>query len=131
VTEFSDPDVGAMDADEIEALALESDWAFLERYQALILAAWQDEAVRARLLAEPAAAAIDAGLPVEAGVAVRVDMARPGEPLLADQLVTGWTEHPGVHLLRLPHLLGTGPSERAGLALSTSALTVIIIRFGA
>jgi hypothetical protein len=92
-------------------LAVESERVFVDRYQTLLMAAWQDDAVRARIVAEPTAAAIEAGLPVEAGADVQVDPSLPEDLLRADELMRDWTAAGGVHVLHLPEPPAVDPGE--------------------
>lgn len=122
-------DADVMDADVMEAVALDSDRVFLDRYRSLILSTWQDETVRDGVLADPTRAAIEAGLPVEAGSTVRVDPSRSQEFLDGDQILRDWTATAGTHLLHLPEQPAFDPSELTELDVekTISAICVYIV----
>jgi hypothetical protein len=84
------------------ALVETSTQEFAERYSALLLSAWRDETVMAAVLDDPARAAVEAGLPVEPGATVRVDLSQPEMFFTLDEVLREWTATPGEHVLHLP-----------------------------
>jgi hypothetical protein len=81
---------------------MEATQEFAERYSALLLSAWRDETVMAAVLDDPARAAVEAGLPVQPGATVRVDLSQPETFFTLDEVVQEWTATPGEHVLHLP-----------------------------
>ncbi|WP_322754150.1 hypothetical protein [Frankia sp. Cas3] len=83
-------------------MAIENEELFVEKYTELLLAAWRDDAALGRILTNPAAAAAEFGLPVDAGATVRVDRSQPENLYTKDEVVRDWTATAGVHILHIP-----------------------------
>lgn len=75
---------------------------FAGSYSAVLIAAWTNEAEAARLAADPTAFAKERGLPVAQGSVVRVDDTPHEGMFTLDEVVSGWTATPGVHVLYVP-----------------------------
>ncbi|WP_432842734.1 hypothetical protein [Dactylosporangium sp. CA-092794] len=71
---------------------------FDRKYSALLIAVWRSDTEMAKLLADPTAYAIQAGLPVEAGATVTVDGSQPDGLLTRTEIVEAWSRH----VLRVP-----------------------------
>lgn len=75
---------------------------FANSYSAVLIAAWTNEAEAARLAADPTAFAKERGLPVAEGSVVRIDDSPHEGMFTLDEVVSGWTATPGVHVLYIP-----------------------------
>jgi hypothetical protein len=71
---------------------------FDRKYSALLIAVWRDDAELARLLADPTAYAVQAGLPVAEGATVTVDRTQPDGLLTRTEIVEAWSRY----VLRVP-----------------------------
>lgn len=75
---------------------------FDQKYSALLIAVWRDDAQLAELLADPTAYAVRAGLPVGPDATVTVDRTQPDGLLTRTEIVSAWNGTPGHHVLRVP-----------------------------
>ena len=75
---------------------------FTARYTTLMLSVWNDADAERRLLADPRAEAIAAGLPVQPGAAVVLDRSQPDGLFAKSRLVRDWTADPRRHVLHVP-----------------------------
>ena len=71
---------------------------FDRKYSALLVAVWRDDAELARLLADPTAYAVQAGLPVAEGATVTVDRTQPEGLMTRTEIAEAWSRH----VLRIP-----------------------------
>jgi hypothetical protein len=75
---------------------------FIARYTTLMLSVWNDAEAERRLVADPAAEALTAGLPVMPGAVVVLDRAQPAGMFSKETLVADWTADPRRHVLHVP-----------------------------
>ncbi|MET0426108.1 MAG: hypothetical protein ABW046_19725 [Actinoplanes sp.] len=75
---------------------------FTTRYTTLMLSVWNDADAERRLLADPRAEAITAGLPVLPGATVVLDRSQPDGMFARSYLVDEWTADPQRHVLHVP-----------------------------
>ncbi|GIE91018.1 hypothetical protein [Actinoplanes regularis] len=75
---------------------------FIARYTTLMLAVWNDAETERRLVADPRAEALTAGLPVQPNAAVVLDRSQPDGVFSRETLVADWTADPGRHVLHVP-----------------------------
>jgi len=84
---------------------------FTLAYSTLIGDVWGSDAEEAKLQQDPTKYAKEKGLPVEAGAVVRLDRSQPDGLLKRSELVRGWSETPGTHILFVPEHALIDPSE--------------------
>ncbi len=75
---------------------------FLRRYTDLMVTVWRDEDEERKLLADPKAYAVAAGLPVREGATVLLDRSQTDGMFTPDQLVDDWNSVENRHVLRVP-----------------------------
>jgi len=75
---------------------------FIARYTRLMLSVWSDPEAERRLLVDPRAEALAAGLPVRPGAAVTVDRGQPDGMFTRETLVGDWSAGPEQHVLHVP-----------------------------
>jgi hypothetical protein len=75
---------------------------FLDIYLQAMGSAWRSEAEEAKLVANPTAYAVEAGLPVDPGAVVKLDRTQPDSLFTVEQLVRDWTARPGEPILHVP-----------------------------
>jgi len=77
-----------------------ADADFLNKYTAMMVSVWKDENEKRKLLADPRRFAIDAGLPVAEGKAVRLERGQVDGLFTAEQLLADWNG--AEHVLHVP-----------------------------
>jgi hypothetical protein len=106
---------------------------FCTRYTALMVSAWHDEAIERRLLADPRAEAVAAGLPVHPGAAVVLDRSQPEGLFTKAGLLQDWNDTTGRHVLHVPAapLIDLNELDEQELELlaggSSEAITIVIV----
>jgi hypothetical protein len=73
---------------------------FLNKYTAMMVSVWKDENEERKLLADPRQFAIDAGLPVAEGKAVRLERGQVDGLFTSEQLIDDWNGPE--HVLHVP-----------------------------
>jgi hypothetical protein len=108
---------------------IESEDLFLEKYSTLLVTAWRDEDAMNTILADPRKAAVDVGLPVEAGATVLVDRTQPESPYSKAETIRDWTATPGRHVLHLPEqpMIDAAELTEAELDTVSGACSVIVL----
>ena len=75
---------------------------FIARYTTLLVAVWNDPEAERRLLADPRAEALAAGLPVQPDATVVIDRSQADGRFTRETLVEDWTADPRRHVLHVP-----------------------------
>jgi len=75
---------------------------FIARYTSLMLSVWKDGEAERRLMDDPRAAAVAAGLPVRPGATVTLDRGQPDGMFARDTLLDDWNADPRRHVLHVP-----------------------------
>ena len=80
----------------------DADDDFIARYTTLMLSVWNDADAERRLMADPRAEALAAGLPVRPDATVVVDRSQPDGMFSRRTLVDDWNADPRRHVLHVP-----------------------------
>ena len=95
---------------------------FTRKYVDLVMKVWRDEGERGRVIADPTAYAIEAGLPVAPGDVVLLDRSNLEQLPSKDVVMSAWNESATTHVLIVPEtpLIDTAELDESELDLAAA-----------